>query len=109
VIDQVKKKRGGRQPGVWDVASEEFRAWREGQKLSRLRLGKLLGVSQTSVQNWETGNAVPSKKYQEQIAKLMAEGVAAPGAVAVGGLEAAGRELGAALGRFVALAIGARP
>jgi ribosome-binding protein aMBF1 (putative translation factor) len=41
------------------------------QRLSRARLAALLSVSGTSIQNWETGHAVPSRKYQERLADLM--------------------------------------
>lgn len=104
----AKKKAGGRKRGTWDVTPEAFEEWRRGQKLSRARLAKVLGVSSTSVQNWGTGTAVPSARYQEAIARLMAEGVAGGAAVPAGDLEAAARDFGVALGRLVALALGGR-
>lgn len=74
----AKKRRGGRQPGKWELVDPlEFRRWRDQQKLSRARVASLLGVSSTSVQNWETGNAVPSRRYQERLAELMKDPSAA--------------------------------
>jgi DNA-binding transcriptional regulator YiaG len=68
----AKKRRGGRQPGKWELVDPlEFRRWRDQNKLSRARLAGLMGVSSTSIQNWETGNAVPSPRYQERLAELM--------------------------------------
>jgi len=67
-----RKRRGGRKPGKWELVDPlEFRRWREVHCLSRARLASLLSVSGTSVQNWETGLAVPSRKYQERLAELM--------------------------------------
>lgn len=67
-----RKQRGGRKPGKWELVDPlEFRRWREVQRLSRARLAALLSVSGTSIQNWETGHAVPSRKYQERLADLM--------------------------------------
>lgn len=67
-----RKRRGGRKPGKWELVDPlEFRRWREVQRLSRARLASLLSVSGTSIQNWETGQAVPSRKYQERLAELM--------------------------------------
>lgn len=68
----ARKRRGGRQPGKWELVDPlEFRRWRDQNKLSRARLAGLMGVSSTSIQNWETGNAVPSRRYQERLAELM--------------------------------------
>lgn len=67
-----RKRRGGRKPGKWELVDPlEFRRWREVQRLSRARLASLLSVSGTSIQNWETGHAVPSRRYQERLAELM--------------------------------------
>lgn len=74
-----EKKRGGRKAGTWDVTPEAFEAWRAAQGHSRATLAGQLGVSPTTIQNWGTGNAIPTPKSQEQIAKLMAgEAVASP-------------------------------
>jgi DNA-binding XRE family transcriptional regulator len=106
----ARRRRGGRVRGSWDVAPAAFKAWRQGQSISRARFAKLLGVSSTSVQNWETGNAVPSPQFQAAIARFMKDGVGTQGgSVGAPGLEAATRDLGAAIGRFlVALTGGGR-
>jgi DNA-binding transcriptional regulator YiaG len=78
----ARKRRGGRKPGKWELVDPlEFRRWREVQRLSRARLASLLSVSGTSIQNWETGHAVPSRKYQERLAELMKS----PGMINLGG------------------------
>jgi DNA-binding XRE family transcriptional regulator len=98
-----RKRRGGRKPGTWSLEPQAFWDWRVGAKLSRATVGKLLRVSPTSVQNWESGHATPSTKHQLAIAQLMASPRGGT-AVRAGSndLEDAGRELGAALGRFLA-------
>jgi transcriptional regulator with XRE-family HTH domain len=69
---KADRVRGGRPPGKWELVDPlEFRTWRQQQRLSRARLASLLDVSATSIQNWDTGNAVPSRKYQERLAELM--------------------------------------
>jgi DNA-binding transcriptional regulator YiaG len=78
-IDKPKerKQRGGRKPGAWTLLTPEaLRAWREANKVSRARLAIMLGVSSTSVQNWETGT-VASVKIQQRLAELIAAGPAA--------------------------------
>ena len=75
----AKKKtarRGGRTPGKWTLLTkEQLRSFRTEAKLSRSALSALLGVSSTSIQNWETERSVPLTRYQEQIVKLMKGGV----------------------------------
>lgn len=64
--------RGGRKPGAWTLLTPEaLRAWREGQKMSRATIAATLGVSSTSIQNWETGHAVATTKMQQKLADLM--------------------------------------
>lgn len=70
-----RAKRGGRSPGQWvDLTREQVLAFRKSAKLSRAKLAELLGVSSTSIQNWETGRAVPLRRYQQQLVELMRSG-----------------------------------
>lgn len=72
------RRGGGRTPGAWTLLTQDaLKTFRTGAKLSRSRLSELLGVSSTSVQNWETGRSVPLTRYQEQIVALMEGGVPA--------------------------------
>ncbi|RMG15296.1 MAG: XRE family transcriptional regulator [Planctomycetota bacterium] len=53
-----KPRGGGRKPGRWElVRPEEIREYRARKGLSRARLARALGVSATSIQNWESGRA----------------------------------------------------
>lgn len=64
--------RGGRKPGTWTLVSPaELRGWREKHKMSRGSVAATLGVSSTSIQNWETGHAVATTKMQQKLADLM--------------------------------------
>lgn len=64
--------RGGRVKGAWTVTDPDgLRQFRKRYGLSRVRLGKMLGVSPTTVQNWETGADVASPAAQEKIAAAM--------------------------------------
>ena len=72
-----RRRRGGRKPGEWKlVTPEQLRDYRSTNKISRARLAQMLGVSSTSVQNWETGT-VASMKIQQRLAELIAAGPAA--------------------------------
>lgn len=72
-----KRRRGGRKPGEWKlVTPEQLKEYRAEHKISRARLAQMLGVSSTSVQNWETGT-VASMKIQQRLAELIAAGPAA--------------------------------
>ncbi len=63
--------RGGRKPGKWTwVTPGEIRAYRERTGSSRAALAQELGVSTTSVQNWESGK-VASSKIQQRLRALM--------------------------------------
>lgn len=74
---EPEKRRGGRKPGVWKLLTpEKLKAYREEHKISRVRLAQMLGVSSTSVQNWETGT-VATLKIQQRLAELIAAGPAA--------------------------------
>lgn len=64
-------RRGGRKPGAWTLISPDaLRAWRDENKVSRAHLASMLGVSSTSVQNWETGHAVATTKTQQRLVEL---------------------------------------
>lgn len=70
----TRKGRGGRKPGVWTLLTpEKLRDYRDRNRISRARLAAMLGVSSTSVQNWETGT-VASTKIQQRLAELIAAG-----------------------------------
>lgn len=65
-------RRGGRKPGAWTLLTPEaLRGWREKNKMSRANVASSLGVSSTSIQNWETGHAVATAKMQQKLADLM--------------------------------------
>jgi DNA-binding transcriptional regulator YiaG len=71
------KRRGGRKPGEWRLLQpEQLKDYRASNKISRARLAQMLGVSSTSVQNWETGT-VASMKIQQRLAELIAAGPSA--------------------------------
>lgn len=70
------RRRGGRTPGAWSLLTQgSLKAFRKQAGLSRAALAKLLHVSSTSVQNWETGRAIPVPRFQEQLVSLMQGGV----------------------------------
>lgn len=65
-------RRGGRKPGSWTLVTPEgLRGWRAKHKMSRGGVATTLGVSSTSIQNWETGRAVATTKMQQRLAELM--------------------------------------
>jgi DNA-binding XRE family transcriptional regulator len=68
----TKKGRGGRKPGVWTlVTPEQIRVYRKTNGTSRAKLADMLGVSNTTVQNWETGKGAAFPKIQERIKALL--------------------------------------
>ncbi len=70
-------RRGGRKPGRWELLNpEELLEFRKQRGLSRAKLADQLGVSTTSIQNWETGRAA-SMKIQRKLRDLI-DGKAAP-------------------------------
>lgn len=72
------ERRGGRPPGTWKlVTPEQILAYRKEHRVSRTRMAQALGVSSTSVQNWESGT-VATLKAQQRIAMLIAASPAAP-------------------------------
>lgn len=77
-VRQAAKRRGGRRPGSWTLLTpESLRTWRGASGMSRAALASMLEVSSTSVQNWETGNAVATTKMQQRLAELMKAPLAA--------------------------------
>src|SRR5262245_15607728 len=75
-----KRGRGGRKPGTWKLLTPQtLRAWREKNDVSRAKLGAMLSVSSTSVQNWETGHAVATAKMQQRLADLLRSSPTAAG------------------------------
>jgi DNA-binding XRE family transcriptional regulator len=98
---QVKKGRGGRKRGIWTLSKEDFRAWRERHQMTRASVGKLLGVSATTIQNWEKGIAIPLPKHQHAIAAAMKADKPQTLPSDTDPLEVASMQLGLALGRFL--------
>ena len=61
-----KSKRGGRKPGQWEhVSQDEIKAYRAAEGISRAKLASRLGVSTTSIQNWEAGRPASIKVQRE--------------------------------------------
>ncbi len=76
--EETSRKRAGRKPGVWKyVTPEQLREFRTSGQVSRARIASALGVSSTSVQNWESGRAA-MPRLQKRLAELIAAG---PGAL----------------------------
>jgi DNA-binding transcriptional regulator YiaG len=73
-----RARKGGRQRGSWtEVQPEQIRAFRDEHSISRNMLASTLGVSATSVQNWETGLAVAMPSIQAKLASIIQAGPAA--------------------------------
>lgn len=69
---RIGTRRGGRRPGAWTLLTPQaLRGWREKHQMSRGRVATALGVSSTSIQNWETGHAVATTKMQQKLADMM--------------------------------------
>jgi DNA-binding transcriptional regulator YiaG len=76
--EDASRARAGRKPGVWKyVTPEQLREFRTSGQVSRARIASALGVSSTSVQNWESGRAA-MPRLQRRLAELIAAG---PGAL----------------------------
>lgn len=75
MTDRTKKKtqqRGGRKPGEWKLLSkEDLIRFRSQNGFSRSRLATALGVSSTSIQNWETEHAIPTLKAQQKLVEVL--------------------------------------
>lgn len=101
------KRRGGRQPGTWSlVKPEQIREYRASNKISRATLATMLGVSSTTIVNWETGKAVATTRLQSRIQSVLGRApmvslVSVPSAVGNGNgaaaLEAVGQIVAAYL------------
>lgn len=72
-------RHGGRKPGTWQfgLTAEKIRAWRTQHSVSRKVLAQRLGVSSTSIQNWENG-ICPIRRTQQSLAEIMEGGAPAP-------------------------------
>jgi transcriptional regulator with XRE-family HTH domain len=72
---RAKGRRGGRKKGEWVlVTSDALRQYRKDAHLSRNKFAEILDVSATTIQNWESGKAVPTKKSQARLADLIKSG-----------------------------------
>lgn len=66
------KRRGGRKPGTWmQTGPEKILAFRKEHKLSRATFAEMVGVSSTSVANWEGGKGAASPAMQSKIVAVM--------------------------------------
>ncbi|MCO5172210.1 MAG: helix-turn-helix domain-containing protein [Planctomycetes bacterium] len=103
----MKRRRGGRPKGTWDrVQPAELLDYRQRRGLSRVRLAEMLGVSPTTIVNWELGHGVATPAYQDRLRELLdapadlaAPPVAPAGEPADATIEATGRIVVAYLAR----------
>ena len=58
----------------------ELRRWRMDRELSQVKLAGLLGVSKSTVENWELGETEPARERLSAIGQLLGRVVEAPGA-----------------------------
>jgi len=66
-----RRRGGGRKKGEWRLLRpEQLVEYRENNKISRASLAGMMGVSSTSIQNWETGT-VPTLRYQQRLAEII--------------------------------------
>jgi DNA-binding XRE family transcriptional regulator len=66
------RRRGGVVKGAWKTTTpEKLLEFRKTYKVSRARLSKVLGVSATTIQNWESEADVASTKAQARLAEVM--------------------------------------
>ena len=70
---KTKTKHSGRKPGSWKhgLTADALRAFRKNNHVSRARLAKSLGVSQTTINNWEIGLVFPTDRNQDQLQRVM--------------------------------------
>lgn len=72
-------RRGGRIKGQWVlVTPEKIVQFRETNRVSRARMAAAVGVSSTSIQSWESGNVVATRKMQAKIVEVMANPATVP-------------------------------
>lgn len=65
----------GTQKGEWVLlTNDSLQRYRKGAHLSRAKLAEIMAVSSTTIQNWESGKAVPTKKSQARLADLIKGG-----------------------------------
>ena len=71
---KTKTKHGGRKPGSWKrgLTAASLRTFRKANRISRARLAEMIGVSQTTIQNWETDRVFPTDKNQVELERVMA-------------------------------------
>lgn len=69
-----KQRRGGRKPGAWrqGLTASALRQFRENNHVSRIMLARAIGVSATTIQNWETGASIPIPRSQDDLERIMA-------------------------------------
>lgn len=53
--------------------SEEISRTRFMVKLTRIKLARLLGVTENTIYNWETGKSEPSASQMEKIRRLKSD------------------------------------
>ena len=69
---RTKRNPGGRKRGEWaETTPDQIREFRRSGRVSRTGLAGALGVSATSVQNWEVGLVVAVPAMQKKIAELL--------------------------------------
>lgn len=61
-----------RKPAEWAILKPlDLLNFRKKHQISRIKLAGMMGVSSTSVQNWESGTCAPSEENQKKLKKLM--------------------------------------
>lgn len=72
----MNMRRGGRKPGQWveGLSSDALRDYRSAYGVSRSAMGKILAVSATTIQNWETGVAIPTRVNQVKLLEIIKAG-----------------------------------
>lgn len=55
---------------IYCIRRSHLRKLRDAANLRQLDVARALGVSQTAICHWETGQDKPSKKYHEKLAEL---------------------------------------
>lgn len=76
------RRGGGRKAGSWTATNpDQIKSFREANNVSRAKLAGMLGVSSTSIQNWETGAAIATTKMQAKVSELMARWSEIPGQI----------------------------
>ena len=68
-------------PASVETLGLELRRWRMDRGMSQAKLARLLGVSKSTIENWELGETVPIRDRLPAIGQLLGRVVEAPGAV----------------------------